>query len=185
MKTTKIAAGLLAVTFCAAAQGPLSEGYAADVTGQADAAGALTRFETVTLERTACEGTCPMYRVVIHGDGRVEYDGYRFVKVRSATTTLSQEHIQALLTAINRARYFSLRNSYRSREDGCPTYAIDLPSALTSVTSSGVTRKIRHDLGCRELPAPDGRLGAPYPRELTAFETAIDEIVNTARWAKR
>jgi hypothetical protein len=177
MKTTGLAAVLLAGTCCSALPEQLSRSQ--------PAAGPLTHFEKVTLERTACEGTCPVYRVVILEDGSVEYDGYRFVKVGSATTTLSQEQIQALLAAINKARYFSLRDSYRRGRDGCPTWVTDHPSALTSVTSGGVTKKIDHDLGCWELPAPDRRLGASYPSELTAFETAIDDIVNTARWVKR
>jgi protein-disulfide isomerase-like protein with CxxC motif len=168
---------LLAATGCAA----LSE----QPSRSQPAAGPLTHFEKVTLERTPCFGTCPVYRVVILGDGRVEYDGYQFVKVASAAAALSQDQIQSLLTAINKARYFSLRDSYRRGGDGCPSWVTDHPSALTSVTSGGVTKKIDHDLGCWELPAPDGRLGAPYPPELTAFETAIDEIVNTARWVKR
>ena len=176
MKTPRLAAVLLAATCCAALP---------EQPSRSQPAGPLTHFEKVTLERTACEGTCPVYRVVILGDGGVEYDGYRFVKVGSATTTLSPEQIEALLAAINNARYFSLRGSYRRGRDGCPTWVTDSPSALTSVTSGGVTRKIDHDLGCREPSASDRRLGAPYPPELTAFENAIDEIVNTARWVKR
>ena len=121
---------------------------------------------------------------MILGDGKVKYDGYQFVKVGSASTTLSQEQIEALLAAINKARYFSLRNSYRRGGDDCPSWVTDHPSALTSVTSGGVTKKIDHDLGCREAAGPDRRLGATYPPDLTAFERAIDEIVNTARWLK-
>ena len=177
MNTMGLAAVLLAATCCAALPEQPSRSQ--------PAAGPLTHFEKVTLERTRCYGTCPVYRVVILGDGRVEYDGYQFVKVGSAAATLSQQQIQALLAAINKARYFSLRNSYRRGGVGCPTWVTDHPSALTSVTSGGVTKKIDHDLGCREPAGPDRGLGAPYPPDLTAFEKAIDEIVNTARWLKR
>jgi len=174
MTIMRIAAVLAAGTVCAAQAGP-------------DAAGALTHFEKLTLERTACEGTCPVYLVVIHGDGKVDFKGYNSVNVRSATATLSPGQMQALVAAINKARYFSLRDLYRTHSDGCPVWWTDNPSVFTSVTSRGVTKKIHHDLGCRERDERDvnRRPGRPYPPELTAFETAIDEIVNTARWLKR
>ena len=35
----------------------------------------------ITLERTACFGTCPIYKLTVYGDGRVEYEGERFVTV--------------------------------------------------------------------------------------------------------
>ena len=34
----------------------------------------------ITLERTACFGVCPVYKLTIYGDGRVLYDGIRFVR---------------------------------------------------------------------------------------------------------
>jgi len=44
----------------------------------------LTESELDTLviqfERSSCYGNCPAYRLTIHGDGRIEYNGIRFVK---------------------------------------------------------------------------------------------------------
>jgi hypothetical protein len=142
----------------------------------------LERFEKLTLERTMCEGHCPMYRIVIYGDGTVEYEGQRFVRtIGSAKAMLSREQVRRLVTAINDADYFSLRGSYRRRQDGCPTYVIDEPSVITSVTSNGMTKKVHHDQGCREV-SKEGTLGATYPRQLTELEIRIDEIVDTALW---
>lgn len=151
------------------------------VSGQAP--GPITQFEELSLERTQCFGACPVYRVIIRGDGTVDYEGYKFVTVRSARATLSREQLSALVAAINDARYFSLRSSYRNARDGCPTYVTDHPSAITSVTSQGKTKKVHHNLGCRERRSMDGP-GRAYPSELTALEERIDEIVNTARWVK-
>src|SRR5262252_8625610 len=39
---------------------------------------------TISLERTHCYGNCPAYTVTIHGDGRVEYAGKEYVKVKEA-----------------------------------------------------------------------------------------------------
>src|SRR5712691_7505714 len=35
----------------------------------------------ITLERTMCYGTCPAYTLRITGDGSVEYEGMRYVRV--------------------------------------------------------------------------------------------------------
>jgi len=36
----------------------------------------------ITLERTRCLGTCPVYKLTISGDGTVVYEGKDFVKVK-------------------------------------------------------------------------------------------------------
>ena len=41
----------------------------------------------ITLERTECFGTCPVYRLTVHGDGRVVYEGIRFVEVEGTVKT--------------------------------------------------------------------------------------------------
>jgi hypothetical protein len=142
--------------------------------------GPVIRFEKLTLERSEC-GLCSVYTVTVYGDGRVEYRGFRFVEKRSARATLSAEQVEVLVAAVNDARYFSLRDSYRTERDGCPTFVTDHSSAFTSVTVGGSTKRIHHDLGCRERVGADG-LGRSYPPGLTELEEKIDRVVNTARW---
>ncbi|MCI0516543.1 MAG: DUF6438 domain-containing protein, partial [Woeseiaceae bacterium] len=36
--------------------------------------------DSITLERTACYGTCPMYKVTIASEGAVTFEGQRFTK---------------------------------------------------------------------------------------------------------
>ena len=40
----------------------------------------------ITLERTVCYGTCPAYTLRITGDGSVEYEGMRYVRVIGKAT---------------------------------------------------------------------------------------------------
>ena len=35
-----------------------------------------------TLQRTMCLGTCPVYKLTIYNDGRVEWEGSHYVKVK-------------------------------------------------------------------------------------------------------
>jgi (2Fe-2S) ferredoxin len=115
----------------------------------------------ITLERTACLGTCPIYKLSIYGDGRVIYEGIRFVKIEgTVTTTISEEKIKQLVTEFQSIDYFSLNDSYEEFN------ATDMPSAMTSLTVGGKTKTIRHYHG--DFSAP---------KKLTELENKIDHIV--------
>ena len=45
----------------------------------------------ITLERTRCRGHCPVYKLTIVEDGTVEYEGIRFVKIKSKGNRISAE----------------------------------------------------------------------------------------------
>lgn len=122
----------------------------------------------ITLERTVCFGACPEYKLSIHGDGTVIYEGMRFVRIEGTVkTTISEHKIQQLVSEFQRIDYFSLEDSYEEHN------ATDMPSAITSITINGKTKTIRHYHG--DFSAPE---------ELTKLEDRIDEIVNTDQWIK-
>jgi hypothetical protein len=142
----------------------------------------IGRLEQVSLERTTCYGSCPAYRVTVFGDGRVEYEGKRFVKIKGKRMKrLDAKVIRRLTDEIERVSYFGLRDSYDSATDGCPTTWTDNPAAITSVRAGGKTKRIHHYLGCREDAGPAAN-GKSYPRSLTTFEDRIDMIAGTAEW---
>ncbi|MFC2068385.1 DUF6438 domain-containing protein [Chloroflexota bacterium] len=120
----------------------------------------------ITLERTACFGTCPVYKLTIYGDGRVIYEGMRFVKVEgTATTSISEDKIKQLIAEFQKIDYFSLKDSYEERN------ATDMPSAFTSLTVDGKTKATRHYHG--DFNAP---------KKLTELENKIDQIVFSDQW---
>lgn len=120
----------------------------------------------ITLERTACKGTCPVYKVTINGNGTVVYEGRDFVKTTGRVeSTISDEKIKQLVSEFNKIDYFSLNDSYVER------VITDAPSAITSITLGGKTKTIKHYHG--DLNAP---------KELTELEDRIDETVNSAQW---
>ena len=93
----------------------------------------------ITLERTACFGVCPVYKLIIYGDGRVVYEGIRFVRIEGTrTTTISEDKIKQLIAEFQKIDYFSLKDSYEERN------ATDMPSAFTSLTVDGKTKTVRH-----------------------------------------
>jgi hypothetical protein len=130
-----------------------------------DAAGAV-----ITLERAACFGTCPIYKLTLHGDGRVEYLGGQYVAVIGPRTgAISPAQVQELLAAFNRAGYARLADAYTAP-------ATDLPSTITSLTLNGQTKTVNNYGGCViDFPGK-------APQALCDLETQIDTVTQSAQW---
>jgi len=110
----------------------------------------------VTMERTACFGPCPIYKVTIHGNGEVFYDGEQYVQgTGKKELRISEKDIQALKNEINKAGFFSLKDNYDFE-------VTDLPTTITTITLDGKTKSVRNYYG-----APD---------RLKILEKKIDEL---------
>ena len=119
-----------------------------------------------SLERTACYGTCPIYKVTVYRDGDIEWAGEKFVKVVGAAQGhATGEQLDKLRAAFARADYASLRDKYEAYD------VTDNPSAVTSFSDGGRVKTVSHYYGDMHAPAALGTL-----------ETAIDEILQTTRW---
>ena len=150
---------------------PAGEPAPSEAVSPADREGAL-----VTLERTPCFGSCPVYQVSIAGDGTVEFVGRRFVaRLGSVSDRTAPERVDTLLQALVAGGYFGFADRYvPDAPPACGAYATDAPTVITSVTAGGRTKTIRHDYGCSAAPA-----------ELTRLERLIDETAGTGRWTGR
>src|SRR4051812_43917277 len=92
----------------------------------------------ITLERTGCFGPCPIYRVTLQGDGTVIFEGKRFVKSTGTFTAhVAPEQVRRLVEDFKKVDYFSLRDKYVTRADGCQEWWTDNPSAITSLKVEG------------------------------------------------
>jgi hypothetical protein len=119
-----------------------------------------------SLERTACYGRCPIYKVTVLRDGTVLWEGERFVRVTGkATAKLSAAAITDLGKAFARADFFALHDKYDSRD------VTDHPSAITTFDDGKRKKTIRHYHGDHSAPVALGEL-----------ENRIDELVGSARW---
>ncbi len=140
---------------------------------------------TITLQRSACFGSCPDYSVTIHGDGRVVFstDGeptdavsglhrsYAFssgVLVRGRhEDRIDTAAVDALVQEFREAHFFSLRNEYTAEITDNPTYV------LTVDTGHG--RKAVVDYVGEEVG---------MPRTVTQLEDEVDRVARTARWVR-
>ena len=132
--------------------------------------------DSITLERTACFGTCPMYKVTVNSDGTVTFNGQRFTKTTGvAKGKISREEFRQLVAEFEKINYFSLPDSYTPGTPVCPQRITDMPSANTSINLKGKAKGVMHYYGC-------GDKGALV--QLTALETKIDEVLGTQKWIK-
>jgi hypothetical protein len=131
--------------------------------------------EAITLERTACFGRCAVYRVSVTPAGAVTYEGRANVRhIGRATAEISPDSVGALLREMEQGGYFTFSDRYAVSEPTCRRYTTDSPSAISSATFRGRTKRIEHDYGC-----------AGVPGALTVLEQRIDEVLGSGRWTGR
>jgi hypothetical protein len=121
----------------------------------------------IRLERTMCPGACPDYSLAIYGDGKILYEGRRYVAEKGRRHgSISASQVKALVGEFDRIGFFSLKDRYDAvASDGAVT--------KTSIKAGGVSK---HVVNCHPSRAPEG---------LYNLEKAIDEISNSNRWVKR
>jgi hypothetical protein len=118
----------------------------------------------ITLHRTMCFGTCPVYRITIYGTGEVVYQGYYFVRVKGPRTAyISQGQVRALVEEFAELDFFDLEDSYI-------VPATDLPSTILSLSVDGRSKTV--DV-----------YGGGAPPEFYDLVKAIEDAVTVHRWA--
>ena len=140
----------------------------------------------IVLERLPCFGWCPTYRVVIHADGRVEYEGVGYLQtlgadsgeVASQLHNVRREHAQIsrqsaalVLRKFDQAWSSWLPNRFGLGWRACPDPATDNPTLLI-VRERGARRDTMEVYyGCPLVPARIDHLG-----------TYIDSVAGVERW---
>jgi hypothetical protein len=119
-----------------------------------------------SLERTGCEGTCPIYKMTIHADGRVEWLGEAGVTgLGLHTGHATPEELKAVRRAFDDAHFFSLRDRYEC--------AIDFPHTILSYRQGGRFKRVERDCGCpsnRDIDA------------LSRLESQVGQILGISQW---
>jgi uncharacterized protein DUF6438/ankyrin repeat protein len=116
----------------------------------------------ITIERTACFGTCPEYTITLKGDGTVTYNGRQHVRVTGDRTwTIDPAAVRALAREMEAAGYFALQDEYTSR-------MTDHPTTRTSLTIGTRTKKISDYIS--------------GPQTLKDLEQRIDEVSGSKKY---
>ncbi len=120
----------------------------------------------ITLVRSACFGTCPMYGVEIRGDGTATYCGLHFVKeVGARTRQVDNAGISSLVEQFHAADFFALNDEYVAEVTDNPTYEI-------AIAYDGKSKSVMDYIGEQ----------AGMPTSVTALEEAIDRVAQTEEW---
>ena len=81
----------------------------------------------ISLERTACYGTCPIYKIEIFTDGTGVYTGIRFVENIGITKFhLPEDKINLILNHADSINFITLQDEYTERISDLPTTFIQI-----------------------------------------------------------
>lgn len=120
----------------------------------------------ISLQRTACFGSCPAYRVEIHGDGTVIYDGQMFVAISGVhKAKISDDSVRALFSAFQKADFFWLLDNYAAP-------ITDNPTQVISISFDGQNKTVKDYVG----------RAVGMPSVVTEIEKLIDTIADTKKW---
>lgn len=109
------------------------------------------------LARDGCYGWCPIYRVAIHRDGRVDYFGHEFVVARGPRSwNISEADTAKLMRLFEQVDFLSLADHY-------PTGIEDAPEGAVGFSCDGRSKLVSH--------------GSPPPTAGGIMEAEIDRIV--------
>jgi hypothetical protein len=130
------------------------------------------RSVSVTLRRTACYGTCPVYAVTIDGSGLVQYLGEWHVDIPGAQTSrIPPEKLKDLLRDFEGIHFFDLQDKY---SESCT----DQPTAIISILVDGKTKEVSNYFGGCE-----GAKSGPQV-DLAELAEQIDKAAGSGRWVK-
>lgn len=127
-----------------------------------------TPYEMASLQRTACYGQCPVFEAKVYSDGQVTYSGRRYAaREGEFVAQASEEWVQQLLQAAEKAQYFTLANSYPASGEFIP----DLPNTITFLSQPG---------------KDDKRITNNHeaPQALVDFEKYFDAALETLSWKR-
>ena len=95
----------------------------------------------ITLERTACFGICPVYKVTVQDDGSVSYEGWQYVRVPGKHDwKIEPSAVRALARDIEKAGFFDMKDEYTMP-------VTDLPTTYSSLTIGARSKRIKNYLG--------------------------------------
>jgi len=166
MRQTVCTGLLLLLAACAAAPAPPAAAPAAPARLADPSRPAPPDGFEVRLRRSGCYGRCPVYAVVLHGDGTVDYSGgvSQHGQADPAAFAALRRHLAD--PALPWGDYT------RAAPAACGAWSTDMPGVTIEAYFGGRWHTVRHDLGCAAAPAA-----------LKALEQEIDDAAGTQNWS--
>ncbi len=120
---------------------------------------------TITLQRTACFGSCPSYTVTL-STGGIVFDADRYVVAPGKhTAPVARGEVRSLAKRFVEAQFYSMDAEYRMGVTDSPTY-------ILTITIDGRSKKVVDYVG----------RGAGMPGVISDLENEVDKLAKTGRW---
>lgn len=133
----------------------------------------------ITMSRSACFGSCPVYTLTIQPNGKAVFEGIQHTEVKGKVeSNLNEKKINMLIAEIEKADFFSFKDSYEPDSGNCPESGSDTANVVISIKLTGREKTVLHNQGCVEISTNY----KVFPQQLYKLENKIDEIVETKRW---
>ena len=124
--------------------------------------------ELISIRKSPCFGTCPVYTLSVTHDGSVRFEGIAFTDAEGVMESiLSPDQLTAIAEEIVRSNFFGYKH-----DDKCVFFATDNPSVKLDIRWHERERSADVNLGCEK------RMPDPIPE----LADRIDKIVNTMQW---
>ena len=121
-------------------------------------------YPIITIEKTACYGTCPAYLFKAYPDGSVTYFGKDYVKlVGDYKASITNEELANIKTLFDKADYFNFANVYSAN-------ITDHPTTYLYYDNGQQNKKIMDYYGA--------------PESLKKLEEDLEALINAINWQK-
>ncbi|WP_369935920.1 DUF6438 domain-containing protein [Xanthomonas tesorieronis] len=133
-----------------------------------------TEILSVTMHRSACFGTCPVYTVTAKSDGSVSFDGERDVKVKGKSQgSIAKSDYDYLALSIKRLQFSTWNDQYHFEKDGCKSVWTDNPSVDIVVATQTGKKHVSYYYGCR---------GFALASKIDLLSKIIDDVTDASKW---
>ena len=146
-----------------------------------------TSADSIVLERTACFGTCPAYRLSVSRSGRVTFRSQNpGDESRTAKDSMAPSAAAGLLADAAKAGIYSLPDSTYGDPQWCAAAPTDFPWAIVTLFDKQGARRVADYQGCflRMGTEPGDWSVAPMLVPLRMYEAAIDSVTRSSRWTR-
>lgn len=138
--------------------------------------------DSIVLERTACYGTCPAYRLRLSNGGEIRFESRNPGDTgRSALDTVPAGLLLRLISRANSIGFFELPSKISADTRLCGNMATDHSTVAITVFSRKGAKRVEDYLGCHGRAEDAGQ--SPVVR-LRSFEAEIDSVLRSSRWVR-
>jgi hypothetical protein len=138
--------------------------------------------DSIVLERSACYGTCPAYRLRLSNTGEIRFESRNpGDERRTGVDTVSDATLPSLVLRARAVGFFALPRDIAQDSVLCRDRATDHPTAIVTVFTRDAAKAVTDYHGCFET-TEHGVL--PRIERLRSFENEIDSVLESSRWVR-